>query len=246
MAPSGLPGRVGDGRGHGDIAVEHLLVSDGEAIAADRRQTRQYPAQVRHGMSREGAPVGSAEDRLGFARVQPREHGKPRRRAKRGQARSHHHIDIEDIAAEEARDEDDLLAVEQGQIGRLAASLVEMEEIGHRPLHQFAGLQIAPAELQGLRTQRIEPAGLVPPKIAQLQQRIGEALGRAQPHPRSLGDLRQAEPAAAAVEGAQDLERLVDGIDHQALAAARRRRPTAARSACFAARLLYRQRGAAH
>ena len=238
--------------------MEHLLVSDGEAVAADRRQPRQDPPQIGHRMGGEGAPVGAAQDRLRLLRIQPGEHGQPRRGAEGGQARPDDDIDVEDIAAEEARDEDDVLAVQQGQIGRLAAGLVEMQEIGHRPLHQFAGLQIAPAELQGLRAQRIEPAGLVLPEIPQLQQRVGEALGRAQPQPRGLGDLRQAEPAPAAVEGAQDLQRLVDGIDHQAFAAAPRGQAFAAarrrrgyrsggvRAVSFGARLLYRQGSAAH
>ena len=140
------------------------------------------------------------------------QHGAAHRRGIRGKAGADPDLDGHDPSRLHTGDVDDVVAVEDGGRRRLPELGGQGLEVRLRDIGQAEGREERVAEREHARGQREEWS--VAPDEAERLEREQEAPCAGPGLAGAPGDVAQGEVTVLGVEGADDVERLRDGLDH--------------------------------
>ena len=211
------PGR-GDGQGarrvgHGHREAAHadflLAFVDGVPLLADHLKVGEQQVRVGDRGRRVGGHAVPLEQRAGLAGRQLGQQGLADRGAVRADPAARLGEHPHRVRAGHLREVDDLVAVEHGQVGRLAGEPDQLGQVRpqRRAEHAAGGL----AEPDQPCAQRVPPRRLLP-DVAPVDQRAYQPVHGGQREPGDRGEFGQAERPAGVGQHLEQVEGPLDGL----------------------------------
>ncbi len=204
-----------DRRSDRQIAMKILFKGRGVTSGGGDRQFFFESTQVPRRLRGIGMQFRTVENAVRLDLGQQRENSDARSGTVSRQSGTCHNIIVQNIAAHETSDENDVGAIQNREIDRLFRRLAQVLQEGHRTFYQTAGARVVEAKVEHLHAQ-LKPLGVVVlNQITQLCERMRKPLCRRNIKPRLFGDLRKAQCRPAAVEGLQHTKSLFHRLDEQ-------------------------------
>ena len=201
-----------NGRGDAAEPVGDLLVVERVAALANDLQLGEQAFAVDDRVGRERLQLAAVDDRRGLLLGQEGEDRPSERGCVGGEAAADVEPERDQVVAQDPRHVDDLRVVEQPHVDGLVDLLAEPAQVRMRELGQLATRQ------RGVReAHRLEPGAEAPVaellEVAEVLQRLAEAVAGRAVQPGDLGHLADAQRRSLVAEELEDRQRTRHGLD---------------------------------